>query len=68
MIFQHLFFECQYLCYALSHMNEIFYQLVNNIYMEGTVSQISILGSSFYFVTKNGKPFDIFFKNIFNIT
>ena len=35
--------------------------------MEGTVSQIFILGPSFYFMTKNGKLFDIIFNNIFNI-
>ena len=45
-----------------------FYQLVNNIYMEGIGSQIFIFGSSFYFVTKNGKLFDIFFNNILYIT
>ena len=36
--------------------------------MEGTVSHILILGSSFYFVTKYGKLFDNFFNNIFDIT
>ena len=41
-----------------------FYQIVNNIYMEGTVSQIVILGSSFYFVTKKGN-FLTFFSTIF---
>ena len=32
----------------------IFSMLVNNIHMEGTVSQIFILGIIFYFMTKNG--------------
>ena len=41
--------------------------LVNDIYMEGTVSQILILGPSFYFMTKNRKLFDIILNNIFNI-
>ena len=41
--------------------------LVNNIYMKGMVSQILILGPSSYFMTKNGKLFDIIFNNISNI-
>ena len=41
--------------------------LVNNIYMEGEVSQILILSPSFYFMTKSEKLFDIIFNNIFNI-
>ena len=41
--------------------------LVNNIHMERMVSQILILGPSFYFMTKNGKLFDIIFNIIFNI-
>ena len=36
--------------------------------MERTVSQIFVLGSSFYFVTKNGKVLNIFLNNIFDMT
>ena len=35
--------------------------------MEETLSHTLILGPSFYFMTKNGKLFDIIFNNIFNI-
>ena len=35
--------------------------------MEGTLSQILILGPSFYFMTKNGKLCDIIFNKIFDI-
>ena len=34
--------------------------LIDNIHSEGTVSQIFNLGPSFYFMSKNGKPFVIF--------
>ena len=39
--------------------------LVNNIYMEGTVSQILIVGPSFYFMTKKGN-FLTLFSTIFS--
>ena len=38
------------------------------IHMEGTVSQISYLGPSFYFMPKIGKQCEKFRKNIFYIT
>ena len=34
--------------------------LIDNIHLEGTVSQIFNLGPSFYFMSKNGKLFVIF--------
>ena len=38
-----------------------FLPVVDNTYMEGTVSQIFDIGPSFYFVIKNGKLFVIAF-------
>ena len=35
---------------------------LDNIHLEGTVSQIFYLGPSFYFMTKNGKLFAIFYN------
>ena len=49
------------------YTSSICFLLVNNVYIEGKVSQIFIVGPSFYFMTKNGKSFDIIFNNIFNI-
>ena len=34
---------------------------MDNIHLEGTVSQNFNLGPSFYFMSKNGKRFTIFF-------
>ena len=41
---------------------------VDNIYMEGTVSQNFDIGPSFYFMTKNGKLFAFFRSLIFYIS
>ena len=38
-----------------------FLQVVDNIHMKGTVSQIINIGSRFGFITKNGKLVVIFF-------
>ena len=45
-----------------------FYTLVNNINMEGTVSQIFDIGPSFIFMSKNGKILVIFSIFIFYIS
>ena len=37
-------------------------ELVDNIHLEGTVSQIFYLGPTFYFMSKNGKLFIRFHK------
>ena len=39
--------------------------LVDNIHLEGTVSQIFHLGLSYHFILKNGKLFGIICKLIF---
>ena len=39
--------------------------LVDNIHLEGTVSQNFYLGPSFYFMLKNGKLYTIFWNSIF---
>ena len=38
-----------------------------HIHLEGTVSQIFYLGLSFYFMSKNGKPFLKFVSIIFEV-
>ena len=39
--------------------------LLDNVYLEGTVSQIFYIGPSFYFLAKKGKHFAIFCNLIF---
>ena len=46
----------------------IFYTLVNNINMEGTLSQIFDIGPSFIFMSKNGKIWVTFSIFIFYIS
>ena len=41
---------------------------MDNIHLEGTVSQNFNLGPGFYFMSKNGKIFTIFCKIIFYIS
>ena len=40
-------------------------ELVDNIHLEGTVSQVFDLGPTFYFMSKNGKLFTIICNLIF---
>ena len=63
-IIKNLFFHFYFLAKDFSlntvAMHLKFYTHVDNILMEGTVSQIFYLGLSFDFMTKNGKLFVIF--------
>ena len=69
-LFCNLFFNIYFLNVISSvipaHTLLTFSVLVYITYMEGTVSQILVLGPSFHFMTKKGKLFEIIFNNIFN--
>ena len=48
------------ICNNVSLIDKAPGNLVDNIHLEGSVSQISYLGLGFYFMLKSGKHFAIF--------
>ena len=56
----HFYFLIQDYSFTIRNTWVKFYTLVNNINMEGTVSQIFDIGPRFIFMSKNGKIWVIF--------
>ena len=67
-LFFHFYFLNQVFYFTIMSLSLLLWYLIDNMHLEGTVSQIFYVGPSFNFMTKNGKHFAIFCNYIFLIS